>query len=155
MSKAFAPVLRANGGGALLNGLSVASWINGGELAAYAASKSTAWSLTNALRHELAAQSMRMPGFADSRRAWQPTKKRRALARAAAKGVIETPCLFQLESACCQVCTGDAGGRLHVPAAAQCADQGYRGDGAVAAQLDGAALHGRQVALGVEQVQIA
>jgi NAD(P)-dependent dehydrogenase (short-subunit alcohol dehydrogenase family) len=29
MSKAFAPVLKANGGGALLNVLSIASWING------------------------------------------------------------------------------------------------------------------------------
>ncbi|HSV57695.1 MAG TPA: SDR family oxidoreductase [Variovorax sp.] len=56
MSKAFAPALKANGGGALLNVLSVASWVNGGELAAYSASKSAAWSLTNALRHELAAQ---------------------------------------------------------------------------------------------------
>ena len=56
MSKAFAPVLKANGGGALLNVLSIVSWINGGQLAAYAASKSAAWSLTNALRHELAAQ---------------------------------------------------------------------------------------------------
>jgi NAD(P)-dependent dehydrogenase (short-subunit alcohol dehydrogenase family) len=56
MSKAFAPVLKANGGGALLNVLSVASWVNGGELAAYSASKSAAWSLTNALRSELTAQ---------------------------------------------------------------------------------------------------
>ena len=56
MSKAFAPILKANGGGALLNVLSVASWVNGGELAAYSASKSAAWSLTNALRSELAAQ---------------------------------------------------------------------------------------------------
>jgi NAD(P)-dependent dehydrogenase (short-subunit alcohol dehydrogenase family) len=56
MSKAFAPTLKANGGGALINVLSIASWMNGGELAAYAASKSAAWSLTNALRHELAAQ---------------------------------------------------------------------------------------------------
>jgi NAD(P)-dependent dehydrogenase (short-subunit alcohol dehydrogenase family) len=56
MSKAFAPLLAANGGGALLNVLSIVSWINGGQLAAYAASKSAAWSLTNALRHELAAQ---------------------------------------------------------------------------------------------------
>jgi NAD(P)-dependent dehydrogenase (short-subunit alcohol dehydrogenase family) len=56
VSKAFAPVLKANGGGALLNVLSVASWVNGGELAAYSASKSAAWSLTNALRNELAAQ---------------------------------------------------------------------------------------------------
>jgi len=57
MSKAFAPVLRANGGGALLNVLSVVSWMNGGQLAAYAASKSAAWSLTNSLRHELTAQN--------------------------------------------------------------------------------------------------
>lgn len=56
MSQAFAPLLKGNGGGALLNVLSVASWLNGGELAAYSASKSAAWSLTNALRHELAAQ---------------------------------------------------------------------------------------------------
>ena len=56
MSRAFAPVLAANGGGALLNVLSVVSWVNGGQLAPYAASKSAAWSLTNSLRHELAAQ---------------------------------------------------------------------------------------------------
>jgi len=57
VSKAFAPALKANGGGALLNVLSVASWVNGGELAAYSASKSAAWSLTNALRNELARQN--------------------------------------------------------------------------------------------------
>jgi short-subunit dehydrogenase len=60
LSKAFAPALKANGGGALLNVLSVASWVNGGELAAYSASKSAAWSLTNALRNELAAQQTRV-----------------------------------------------------------------------------------------------
>jgi NAD(P)-dependent dehydrogenase (short-subunit alcohol dehydrogenase family) len=63
MSKTFAPVLKANGGGALLNVLSVASWVNGGELAAYSASKSAAWSLTNALRHELAAQRTQVLGL--------------------------------------------------------------------------------------------
>ncbi|MES2049572.1 MAG: SDR family oxidoreductase [Pseudomonadota bacterium] len=63
MSKAFAPVLKANGGGALINVLSVASWLNGGELAAYSASKSAAWSLTNALRHELAAQKTQVLGL--------------------------------------------------------------------------------------------
>lgn len=63
VSKAFAPVLQANGGGALLNVLSVASWVNGGELAAYSASKSAAWSLTNALRHELARQKTQVLGL--------------------------------------------------------------------------------------------
>ena len=63
MSRAFAPVLAAQGGGALLNVLSIVSWINGGELAAYAASKSAAWSLTNSLRHELAAQKTQVLGL--------------------------------------------------------------------------------------------
>lgn len=63
VSQAFAPVLKANGGGALLNVLSVASWVNGGELAAYSASKAAAWSLTNALRHELAAQKTQVLGL--------------------------------------------------------------------------------------------
>lgn len=63
VSKAFAPVLKVNGGGALLNVLSVASWVNGGELAAYSASKSAAWSLTNALRHELAGQKTQVLGL--------------------------------------------------------------------------------------------
>jgi NAD(P)-dependent dehydrogenase (short-subunit alcohol dehydrogenase family) len=56
ISKAFAPILERQGGGAFLNVLSVASWVSGGGLAAYAASKAAAWSLTNALRTELAAQ---------------------------------------------------------------------------------------------------
>ena len=70
MSKAFAPVLGANGGGGLLNVLSVVSWVNSGALAAYSASKSAAWSLTNALRHELAAQQTQVlalhMGFVDT-----------------------------------------------------------------------------------------
>jgi NAD(P)-dependent dehydrogenase (short-subunit alcohol dehydrogenase family) len=70
MSKAFAPVLAAKGGGAILNVLSVVSWVNGGQLAAYAASKSAAWSLTNSLRHELAAQKTQVlalhMGFVDT-----------------------------------------------------------------------------------------
>lgn len=63
MSQAFAPVLKANGGGGLINVLSIASWVNGGELAAYSASKAAAWSLTNALRHELAAQRTQVLGL--------------------------------------------------------------------------------------------
>lgn len=63
VSKAFAPVLKANAGGALLNVLSIASWVSGGQLAAYSASKSAAWSLTNALRQELAAQKTQVMGL--------------------------------------------------------------------------------------------
>lgn len=56
VSQAFAPVLAANGGGALLNVLSVASWINRALLASYGATKSAAWALTNGLRSELQEQ---------------------------------------------------------------------------------------------------
>lgn len=63
VSKAFAPLLKANGGGAFVNVLSVASWVNGGELGAYSASKSAAWSLTNALRYELASQKTQVLGL--------------------------------------------------------------------------------------------
>lgn len=53
MCRAFAPILAANGGGAVLNVLSVATWINSPLLAVYGASKSAAWALTNALRNDL------------------------------------------------------------------------------------------------------
>ena len=56
MARAFAPVLAKNGGGAIINVLSVASWMNGPTLATYGASKSAAWALTNGLRVELARQ---------------------------------------------------------------------------------------------------
>lgn len=53
VAQAFAPVLAANGGGALVNVLSVASWIALPRLTTYAASKSAAWAMTNALRQQL------------------------------------------------------------------------------------------------------
>jgi NAD(P)-dependent dehydrogenase (short-subunit alcohol dehydrogenase family) len=56
VSRAFAPVLAANGGGALINVASVASWITGPALAGYAVTKSAAWSLSNGLRDALRAQ---------------------------------------------------------------------------------------------------
>lgn len=56
ISQAFAPVLAANGGGALLNVASIASWISSPALAGYAVTKSAAWSLSNGLRHELRGQ---------------------------------------------------------------------------------------------------
>ncbi|MNV39007.1 Bile acid 7-dehydroxylase 1/3 [compost metagenome] len=62
VARAFAPVLAANGGGAVLNVLSIASWINGPLLGVYAMSKSAAWALTNGLRRELAAQKTQVLG---------------------------------------------------------------------------------------------
>lgn len=55
--QAFAPVLARNGGGAVVNMLSVLSWLTlPGRTGGYSASKSAAWALSNALRHELQAQ---------------------------------------------------------------------------------------------------
>ena len=56
MSRAFAPVLAANGGGALVNVLSVLSWFSTPQSALYCAAKAASWSLTNSLRLELLAQ---------------------------------------------------------------------------------------------------
>jgi NAD(P)-dependent dehydrogenase (short-subunit alcohol dehydrogenase family) len=53
MARAFTPVLRENGGGALVNVLSVLSFVAMPQGATYSASKAAAWSLTNALRIEL------------------------------------------------------------------------------------------------------
>jgi len=52
-TQAFAPVISANGGGAIINVLSDATWFAQPALAAYSATKSAAWSFTNALRIEL------------------------------------------------------------------------------------------------------
>jgi NAD(P)-dependent dehydrogenase (short-subunit alcohol dehydrogenase family) len=62
MSTAFAPVLARNGGGALVNLLSVLSWYAMPATAAYCASKAAAWSLTNSLRVELAPQGTLVVG---------------------------------------------------------------------------------------------
>src|SRR5579872_3553161 len=56
MCRAFAPVLGRNGGGAIVNMLSVVSFFNSPMQATYCASKAAAWSLTKAVRFELQAQ---------------------------------------------------------------------------------------------------
>lgn len=62
VARAFAPVLRDNGGGALVNVLSVLSFIAMPQAATYSASKAAAWSLTNALRMELRSQGTLVVG---------------------------------------------------------------------------------------------
>jgi NAD(P)-dependent dehydrogenase (short-subunit alcohol dehydrogenase family) len=54
VTRAFAPVIESNGGGAVLNVLSVLSWLHPAGLGAYAAAKAAAWALTDATREELA-----------------------------------------------------------------------------------------------------
>ena len=53
VTRAFAPILAANGGGAVLNVLSVLSWVTLPTTGGYSAAKAASWAATNALRHEL------------------------------------------------------------------------------------------------------
>lgn len=52
--RAFAPIIEGNGGGAILNVLSVLSWLHPHTSGAYASAKAAAWALTDAVREELA-----------------------------------------------------------------------------------------------------
>ncbi|MET8922532.1 SDR family oxidoreductase [Streptomyces sp. NPDC004623] len=52
----FAPVLSANGGGAIVNVLSALSWFATAGTGAYAAAKAATWNMTNGVRLELAPQ---------------------------------------------------------------------------------------------------
>ena len=63
LTRAFGPVLKANGGGAIVNMLSVVSRVNIPALGTYSASKAAAWSLTQAARAELAKQGTLVVGI--------------------------------------------------------------------------------------------
>jgi NAD(P)-dependent dehydrogenase (short-subunit alcohol dehydrogenase family) len=62
MVKHFAPVLARNGGGAIVNVLSVASWFTNPFMATYCASKAAAEVLTNATRIQLRSQGTHVIG---------------------------------------------------------------------------------------------
>ncbi|MCE0767289.1 SDR family oxidoreductase [Pseudonocardia kujensis] len=60
--RAFAPVLARHGGGAVVDVLSVLSWLALPAAGSYAASKAAAWSLTNSVRAELRGQGTLVVG---------------------------------------------------------------------------------------------
>jgi len=62
MIRAFAPLLKKNGGGAIVNILSVASLVNFPFLGTYSASKAALFSLTQGVRAELSAQGTQVIG---------------------------------------------------------------------------------------------
>jgi NAD(P)-dependent dehydrogenase (short-subunit alcohol dehydrogenase family) len=70
MCQAYAPVLARNGGGAIVNVLSILSRVSMPQLGSYSASKAAAFSLTQSLRAELANQGTLvvgvMPAFVDT-----------------------------------------------------------------------------------------
>ncbi|MDM7989459.1 SDR family oxidoreductase [Arthrobacter sp. zg-Y877] len=62
MTRAFAPVLGSNGGGAILNVMSLLSFRSYPGNGAYAAAKAAEWQLTNSTRLELAGQGTHVIG---------------------------------------------------------------------------------------------
>lgn len=70
MCRAFAPILAANGGGTLINVLSILSRMANPAGGGYSASKAAALSMTQSVRAELQAQGTRvigvMPGYVDT-----------------------------------------------------------------------------------------
>lgn len=78
MCRAFAPVLARNGGGAIVNVLSILARVNLPTVGSYSASKAAALSLTQGIRAELAAQGTLvigvMPAFVDTAMASRVTR---------------------------------------------------------------------------------
>ncbi|MFI6435223.1 SDR family oxidoreductase [Streptomyces sp. NPDC050759] len=70
LTRAFAPVIETNGGGAVLNILSVISWLHPAQAGSYAASKAAAWAMSDAVREELAPRGITVSalhvGFMDT-----------------------------------------------------------------------------------------
>jgi NAD(P)-dependent dehydrogenase (short-subunit alcohol dehydrogenase family) len=96
MCRAFAPILKTNGGGAIMNLLSIVARVNLPFMGSYCTSKAAALSLTHGIRAELAAQGTLvlgvMPGTVDTGFAahYPPPKVApNEVARAAVQGVID------------------------------------------------------------------
>ncbi|MFD4942387.1 SDR family oxidoreductase [Streptomyces sp. NPDC058239] len=94
MSRSFAPVLGRNAGGAVVNVLSVLSWVSIPASAGYSAAKAAEWSVTNALRVALAEQGTQVTALHVSYMATDmtanltaPKSDPAAVARAALDGV--------------------------------------------------------------------
>jgi NAD(P)-dependent dehydrogenase (short-subunit alcohol dehydrogenase family) len=70
VTRAFAPVIERNGGGAVLNVLSVLSWLHPGQFGAYSSAKAAEWAQSNAVRDLLAPKGITVSalhvGFMDT-----------------------------------------------------------------------------------------
>ena len=94
VTRAFAPQLAEHEHSAVLNVLSVLSWVSLPNISAYCAAKAAEWSLTNALRAELAPQGTRVSslhvGYMDTdlaRHVTEPKSDPDDIARIALDGI--------------------------------------------------------------------
>jgi len=63
VTRQFTPIIERNGGGAILNILSVLSWVGSLRLGGYAVAMSAEWSMTNSLRLQLAPRGISVAGL--------------------------------------------------------------------------------------------
>jgi NAD(P)-dependent dehydrogenase (short-subunit alcohol dehydrogenase family) len=63
VTRAFAPIIESNGGGAILNVCSQLSWVHFTGAGAYSGAKAAEWALTNATRLELAPRGIQVSGL--------------------------------------------------------------------------------------------
>jgi NAD(P)-dependent dehydrogenase (short-subunit alcohol dehydrogenase family) len=110
VTRAFAPQLARNGGGAILNVLSALSWLSFPGSGAYCAAKSAEWSLTNALRQELAGQGTQVSalhvGFMDT------DMTRRVTAPKSDPAVVADKALDELEAGQVEILADDVSRQL-------------------------------------------
>jgi NAD(P)-dependent dehydrogenase (short-subunit alcohol dehydrogenase family) len=70
VTRAFVPIIEANGPGSILNVLSVLSWFHSPTSGAYSAAKAASWAMTDALRQDLAHRDIHVAalhvGFMDT-----------------------------------------------------------------------------------------
>ena len=124
VSRAFAPVLAARGGGALLNVHSMLSWLSAAD--AYSASKAAAWSVTNGLRDLLAPAGTLVTGlhmsFTDTTMVAGydvPKNDPRDVARAAVQGLVDDVTEVLVDEATRAVKAALSGEPQHLGAAAR------------------------------------
>ena len=117
VTRAFAPQLAAHERSAVLNVLSVLSWLSFPDSGAYCAAKSAQWSLTNALRQELAPQGTRVSslhvGYMDTdmtRSVDAPKSDPAAIARLALDGIEAGDAEIIADEISKQVLAGLSGG---------------------------------------------
>jgi NAD(P)-dependent dehydrogenase (short-subunit alcohol dehydrogenase family) len=60
VTRAFVPIIEHNGGGSILNVLSVLSWLHPPTSGAYCAAKAAGWAMTDAIRQELAPRGIQV-----------------------------------------------------------------------------------------------
>lgn len=93
--RAFAPVIERNGGGTILNILSVLSWLHVSFHGAYSVGKAAAWAMSDVLREELAPKGIHVAalhvGYIDTDMAdWVPAEQKQdpaGVAKAALDGI--------------------------------------------------------------------